>query len=204
MTYNVILEGNDMGFAIAPRKYGWAIPITSNTCGTAGGSGCKKEYVGAGLPTPGAAGTVISHNVIAHSLSDGSNGQGIHLNPLYNSGFGFSFAAVTGVTVSRNVICNWRTHNNKPIWDEGSGNTISDNVTNTASDCTTGIQPALRDPTRTAATYYVTVLGGPAGSTTDDFLDFCWTKWTKAKWEPRCLAAAVNNWIRPGYGVSNP
>lgn len=208
ISYNVILEGEDMQEGITPQAYGWGLAIVNWTCAAPAAALCPQHYIDAGnLPTPGSPGTVIEHNIFAHLASTGGNGMAIRLYPsstVEGTGFPFTNPAVTGVTVRNNVICDWPTFNDEPIRDQGSGNTIEDNITNTATDCTTGIDPALPDPTRTAATYYETILGGDPGSTTRDFLDFCWTKWSKVNWEPRCLPAAVNNWIRPGYGVPNP
>ena len=192
ISYNVLLEPNDMQ-TVPPQPYGWGMTITNFTCAAPGRSGCDPSNP----PTPGSGGTTITRNILAHALSDGSNGKGIHLYP--EGSYGFGYPATTGITVTHNIICDWPTYNKKPIFDQGSHNTITNNVTR-IGDCN-GL--GFSNPNRTVGGYY-TSIGGPVGATTDDFLNAAMAKWNRENWDPRYLASAVNSYIRAGFDMADP
>jgi hypothetical protein len=188
----VVLEGNNMQ-KVPPANYGWGIAISNFRCAAPGRSGCDPSNP----PSPGAAGTTVTKNILAHSLSDGSNGMAIVLYPA--GSYGFEYPATTGITVTQNVICAWPTSNKQPIFDRGSGNTISNNIVSTG-DCD-GL--GFSDPNRTIGGYYASI-GGRAGATTDDFLGAAIVRWNRENWDPRYLASAVNSYIRAGFGIEDP
>ena len=133
--------------------------IANFTCAAPGSSGCDPSHP----PSPGASGTIIANNIIAHSASSGKNGHGIHLYPAGR--YGFQYPATSGITVTQNIICDWPTRNKQPIFDEGAGNRVSKNVTSAAKCDGLGFS----EPNRSVGNYY-TSIGGPPQATTDDFL----------------------------------
>jgi len=127
---------------------------------------------------PDAAGVkvLLTDNIIAHVASSAPYGFGI----------GFESGA-TGGTATNNIICQW----DDPIHDDNGSNVISPNTTN-ASTCD-GLGP---DPNRTIETYDKS-LGGPG--TLAHFLTLARAQ-SKDNWNPALTAAAVNAYIRAGFG----
>lgn len=210
IAYNVMLEATDMqsNYKVAP-KYGWGMDIADYTCAAPAAGVCTQQLIDKPL-NGGAPGTRVDHNIIAQSESTGVNGLPFRLN-------GSSFqvdaightTAVSGVIVDHNIICDWpaggSTPSGQPYNDRGSGNTIDNTnlpdptTSNSDATCSSlGIDSPL-----TAGNYYDTI-GGPGGSSTDDFLEAAKSHWTKFSWDPRFLASAVNDYIRPSYGMANP
>ena len=167
IAYNVLLDGDDIQ-KVPSRPYGWGMTIANYTCAAQGQSACDPSNPA----TPGAEGTEITNNVLAHSVSKGGNGVGIRLYPA--GSYGFQYPATAGITVRKNIICDWPTSNNRPIFDQGTGNRISDNITTIAKCDGLGFP----DPNRTVGQYYASI-GGPAGATTDDFLKAAISKWNR-------------------------
>src|SRR4029078_5752129 len=66
IAYNVILEGYDMQ-KVPPQPCGCGIDVINYTCAAPGSSGCEPSNP----PSPGASGTIIASNIIAHSFSSG-------------------------------------------------------------------------------------------------------------------------------------
>jgi hypothetical protein len=190
ISYNVILEGYDMQ-TTPPTRYGWGIDIVNFKCQ----SPMPPKYncsPSQALP-PGAGGTVVTKNIIAHSFAGGTNGHGIRLFPAGQT-FSFHYPATTGITVSDNIICEWQS----PIQDRGNGNAVMNNVEQAEGCDGLGFSAAHR----TVGNYYVSIGGTTA--TTDAFLEAAIKKWNKDDWDPRYLAGAVNSYIRAGFDMADP
>lgn len=209
ISYNVMLQSIDMQYnGVTKASYGWGSDFANYRCEAPALGLCPQAYVD-NPPTPGISGTVYHHNLMAKSEATVGNGIGLRLGPaqFYNVGFTANIAAVTGFTASNNVICDWPTFSNTPYFDDsGTGGNTLDNTNlpdptsaNTDHTCASlGIAAPL-----TVGNYYSSI-GGPGGATTDDFLNAAKTKWTKQTWNTLYQAPAVNNYIRPSYGMANP
>jgi hypothetical protein len=129
----------------------------------------------------GETGLIYTGNLFAHVTSLGVNNNGITLD-----------SATSGASVTGNVIC-WPT---SQILDQGTGDTITPNVTSASATCA-GL--GLPDTTRTVETYDSIVLGGPG---TDADFTACERANSMAHWNNNCTAPAANAFIRPGYGLA--
>lgn len=124
----------------------------------------------------------ITNNLIAHSLA--SSSRGIALNIPSQS-----------AVVSKNVIVDWGAGAGA-IYNSGTTATVtSDNITNTGSSLS-GL--GFPDPSRTMASYASTI--GLAGSL-DAFLAAARLQ-SKDNWNPALMAAAVNDYLRAGFGMT--
>lgn len=204
--YNVMLEAIDMQAAPTPFEYGWGINITSYRCAAPAGGPCTQDKIDNPV-VPGSSGTRVHHNIIAKSGATILNGNAIKMFPYENYFAGNYIEGAKGVAVDSNIVCDWRTGNDKPFDDQnpGNGNTFASSnkpnpaVSNHDATCASlGISAPA-----SVADYYVSI-GGPGGSTIDDFLNAAMTKWTKISWDDRYMAKAVNAYIRPTYGLTNP
>lgn len=207
ISYNMILAGSNMQRAINSEPYGFGMEISSYRCAAEGpvALDCPQDFID-NPPTDGSNGTRIHHNILAKSEATGGNGQAIRLFPynkiLQPNGW---MEAVNGVTLESNIVCDWATAGNKPYDDQGTNNTLAtSNKPNpqTSNVDTTCAALGIVAPA-TVGDYYVSI-GGPGGSTTDDFLAYCMLHWTKISWKDECMAMAANAYIRPTYGITNP
>lgn len=210
ISYNVVLQGLNGTEANADRTLQWGFMIASYTCGSPALGICTQALIN-NPPTLGSAGTSIDHNIIAASDVDGSaNGIGIELQAAQTiaiAGATFNIPGAGGISIKSNIICDWKTFNNKPYFDNSStGSNTIDNTNlpdptsaNTDHTCASlGISSA-----KTVGQYYDSIVGG-SGHTTDDFLNAALLHWTKISWDTRYLASSVNAFIRPSYGLANP
>jgi hypothetical protein len=134
-------------------------------------------------------GTVtIANNIIANSFS--ANGFGISLD-----------SGTHGNTVTNNIIFNWRV----PIDNQSTGNTVSNNQLDTVGTNNNpgGTAPAepFPNPTRSVGGYYATLGLGGTGLLSD-FLSAA-RRQRKDNWSPALTAAAVNDYIRAGFGITS-
>src|SRR5262249_22686762 len=144
------------------------------------GPGTFSSYEG----DPYNIGTVtISNNIIAHTVTHSGNGFGIQLD-----------SGSKGDTVGANIIYDWQA----PLIDNrGTGNVVTGNVLD-ASGSNSGKAPEpFPDPGRSVGSYAGT-LGLTA--TLSGFLTAARLQ-SKDNWNPALMAAAVNNYIRAGFGL---
>lgn len=108
--------------------------------------------------------------------------------------------AVQGTTIRNTIVCGVKGTTGNGIQDFSTyGYTSVNNLTPTsgpAAACNSGGLPGS-DPGRTIETYDRDILGGPG--TVADFISKAETN-SQANWNAAYTAAAVNNWIRAGYG----
>lgn len=201
ITYNVALGAVGIRYAVFPAAQQFGFEIANYTCSTPATTNCPTAFVDMGLPTPGAAGTILSNNIAAHRAAGTANGNGIRLYPANSPGIGSNIPATTGVTVTANVVCDWTGSPNVQINDQGTGNNVHDNTTSTG-DCS-GL--GFSDPTRTIGGYY-TSIGGPGGATPDDFLNAAALASLSENWASMTAyrAPAVNSYIRAGFDMADP
>jgi hypothetical protein len=132
-------------------------------------------------------GTVtFSSNIVANAQSSNS---GI----VIQSGY-------AGSTITGNIIFNWL----NPIVDNGTGTIITNNnldVTGTNAN-PGGSAPAepFPAPTRSVGSYYATLGLGGTGQLSD-FLSAARLQ-SKGNWNSQLMAAAVNSYIRAGFGLA--
>lgn len=149
VTYNVLLNSTDQNYP--PAAYGWGIEVAPNVCGSP-----KAGCVPAASP-PGLNPSLIDHNILAHSVTTGSNGLGIHLFG-NSSNFAYFFPATNGVTITNNVVCEWQ----GPITDDASGAIFSFGSIAANSGYTNGTYTAkaLTGGSGTGASATIVVSGG--------------------------------------------
>jgi hypothetical protein len=133
-------------------------------------------------------GTVTFYNNIVANAHSSTSGISV------SSGF-------SGTTIANNIIFNWR----NPIVDNGTGTVITNNNQDANGTNTNpgGLAPAepFPDPTRSVGSYYATLgLGGTALLT--DFLSAA-RRQSKGNWNKALMAAAVNNYVRTGFGITS-
>ena len=176
-----------------------------------------------GLPTPGVV-TVVDNNVYTEAVALGtaygwgfslmcglyhdwnySQGTFIFSNNIIthsttNFGFGIDIDPGCGAgTLSNNIIFKWA---NLPIIDQ-SGGTITYtgyNVKDATGANNLGAPEPFPDPNRTVGTYYDSLVGS-SGHTSFDFIAAA-RRQSKDNWDPRLMAAAVNDYIRAGFGIT--
>ena len=205
--FNTFMEMRNFNYPIFSGQIGWAINIGNNICTNPAGGWCTQQMVDYPMQ-PGVAGSTIHDNFIGPFFGVSNNAQAINLLGAQagcNAPTSGHCPPTTGITVSRNVICDYPTFNNTPYWNQGTGNNIDNTnkpdptVSNHDASCASlGLSPA------TVAQYYISVMGGPPGSTTKDFLDYCLKHWTIINLDTRCFAHNVNNFLRNSIGMSNP
>lgn len=132
---------------------------------------------GMGVDLGPKAGTVeVTSNIFAHNVSSKPYGSAIFISP-----------QLSGNRIVNNIIYDWG--QGPAILDKGVDNTTSPNAIN------------LRDypnPTRTVETYNAS-LGGASNLTA--FLDEA-RKQSKDNWRPQYTAAAINKYVRAGFGMN--
>jgi len=127
------------------------------------------------------SGAQITNNIVAHSAS---------ANPVNVFGIGFD-TVTTGISVTNNIFCDLQ---GRPAMRNASAaNITTPNIIgiNTCNNL------GFSDPNRTVGTYDTT-LGGPG--TFEDFMARARLQ-SKGNWNTALTAAAVNDYIRAGFGV---
>lgn len=204
ISYNVILEATGVNYPVTPLAQFGGIEVASYTCGTLSSlsAPCPAALRGAGLPTPGADGTVIQYNILAHRQSGSANREPIRLDAEADTGLNYHAPATANIDVSHNIGCSWTSSSGKPFNDLSGSNTISNNAPagNSDTDCSS---LGYSDSGRTVGGY-LDLIENTSGSTTDDFLDAAADKILSENYDPRYMANAVNNYIRDGFDMQHP
>jgi hypothetical protein len=137
-------------------------------------SGLLPRNQGINVFNASGSGVQITHNIIAHAAGSWVNEGGIILD-----------ATTMNVSATHNIIYDVA----NPILNSGKDNITSPNSINLFD---------YQDPTRSVETYNASIGGSPNLSA---FLIEA-RKQSKATWRTRYTATAVNNYIRPGFGVN--
>src|SRR5262249_44349398 len=187
ITNDVYVENIDQPVAVSVSTDGWGIWAFQQYYNT----------------TNYAAGTAtITNNIFAHYLGTNYNGFAV----VVQSASGYPTPAALNFT--NNIIYYWAygpvsAGNHSPVWDQTKGGTPSvlspnqiylgpSNTFNTVADPT--IYPA---PTRSIGSYAGTI---GLTATLDGFLAVARDQ-SKDNWNPALMAAAVNDYVRAGFGL---
>jgi chitodextrinase len=119
-------------------------------------------------------------------------------SPIY--GLGIEINAGFTETLSNNIFFKWAS---PAIADQTSGTVTYTgyNVQDINGANNLGGPEPFPNPSRTVGTYYDSVVGS-SGHTSSDFLAAA-RRQSKANWNPALAAAAVNNYIRAGFGITS-
>jgi chitodextrinase len=174
-----------------------------------------------GMPTAGVV-TSIDNNVFTEAVAVGSAyGYGVETFSVEYKGSYFNLGTLNfsnnittqtaapiglgieidpGFTASltNNIFFNWP----NPIIDQ-SGGTVTYtgyNVSDTNGANNLGAPEPFPQPGRTVGTYYDSLVGS-FGHTSFDFIAAA-RRQSKANWNPALMAAAVNDYIRAGFGIT--
>jgi chitodextrinase len=115
-----------------------------------------------------------------------------------NAGLGIEINAGFTETLQNNIFFNWP----NPIVDQ-TGGTVTYagyNVKDTNGANNLGAPEPFPSPGRTVGTYYDSIVGSP-GHTSFDFIAAA-RRQSKDTWNPALMAAAVNDYIRAGFGLT--
>jgi len=178
---NNLFDSNPIGFDIGHRLSDGAPLITSATASnnvvlkSDDMDSSNPRGIGIEIMNASGGGIQVMNNIIAHAASaNPTNAYAFILDP-----------NTSGVSVTGNIIYDW----NYGILDQGTGNITSPNATNLTG---------YPNPNLSVETYDAT-LGGPG--TLADFLTRARGQ-SKDNWNTALMAAAVNNYIKTGFGIT--
>jgi chitodextrinase len=167
--------------------------------------------------------SVIDNNVYTEAVAIGTSyGWGVdHMGVLYHGsyfnlgtlifsnnimtqsasptvGLGIAIEAGYTETLSNNIFFKWP----YPIVDQTGGTVTYTgyNVQDTQGANNLGAPEPFPDPGRTVGTYYDSIVGS-SGHTSSDFIAAA-RRQSKDNWNPALTAAAVNDYIRAGFGIT--